>query len=34
MGSGAALRQRLVHAPVALGLLAGFAVMYLTGILV
>jgi zinc transporter ZupT len=34
MGTGAALRERLVHAPVALGLLAGFAVMYLTGILV
>ena len=31
---GASLRERLVHAPVALGLLAGFAVMYLTGMLV
>jgi ZIP family zinc transporter len=34
MGGGVALRQRLVHAPVALGLLGGFAVMYLTGMLV
>jgi zinc transporter ZupT len=34
MGTGLALRQRLVHTPVALGLLGGFAVMYLTGILV
>jgi hypothetical protein len=34
VGGGDALRQRLTHAPVALGLLGGFAVMYLTGMLV
>lgn len=34
MGSGTSLRERLVHAPVALGLLTGFTVMYLTGMLV
>jgi zinc transporter, ZIP family len=34
VGGGDALRQRLAHAPVALGLLGGFAVMYLTGMLV
>ena len=34
MGGTVTWRQRLVHAPVALSLLAGFAVMYLTGILV
>jgi hypothetical protein len=28
------LSERLVHAPVMLGLLGGFAVMYLTGVLV
>ena len=34
IGGPAPLRERLVHAPVALGLLGGFAVMYITGILV
>lgn len=33
ISGGLPLRERLVHAPVALGLLAGFGVMYLTGIL-
>lgn len=34
MGGAVSLRERLAHAPVALGLLGGFAVMYLTGMLV
>jgi ZIP family zinc transporter len=34
MSRESSLRERLVHAPVALGLLAGFGVMYLTGMLV
>ncbi len=34
MSKGSSLRERLVHAPVAFGLLAGFGVMYLTGMLV
>ena len=34
MSRGGVLRERLLHAPVAVGLLAGFAVMYLTGVLV
>jgi ZIP family zinc transporter len=34
MSRESSLRERLVHAPVALGLLAGFGVMYLTGVLV
>ena len=34
MSRESSLRERLVHAPVAIGLLAGFAVMYLTGVLV
>lgn len=34
MAKDVPLRERLVHAPVALGLLAGFTVMYLTGMLV
>ena len=34
MGRERPLSERLVHAPVVLGLLAGFAVMYVTGIIV
>jgi zinc transporter ZupT len=34
MGRERALSQRLLHAPVMLGLIGGFAVMYLTGVLV
>jgi ZIP family zinc transporter len=34
MSRESSLRERLVHAPVAIGLLAGFGVMYLTGVLV
>lgn len=34
VGARQPLRERLVHAPVAAGLLAGFAVMYVTGMLV
>jgi zinc transporter ZupT len=34
MGRERPLSERLVHSPVVLGLLAGFAVMYVTGMLV
>ena len=34
MGRDVPLRQHLMHAPVALGLLGGFAVMYVTGMLI
>jgi len=34
MGRERPLSERLVHSPIVLGLMAGFAVMYVTGMIV